>query len=487
MAVDDLRLHLRNEAEVRPDGDLVLYWMTAARRLRWNPALERAARHARDLDRPLLVLDDLRSGHRWDTDRHHRFVLDGMAEKRAWLADGPATYYPHVERQRGQADGLVEALADRAAVVVTDVYPCDVWPGIVKRLAGRLPVRLEAVDGCGLLPLVAGEKVYTTAFSFRALLQKALRPHLERMPKHNPLARVTLRRLGDLPEDIKTRWPPADEGLFAGEGLSDLPIDHAVPPVEAKGGEAAARRRLKRFVDERLTRYADGARHPDDRATSELSPYLRHGFISAHEVFHEVAKTQDGWTPEAMDASAGGSRGWWGMDENAEAFLDELVTWREIGANRCALTDDYDRYASLPRWARETLKAHADDARPETYTRDELDAGATGDRLWNAAQTQLRRDGVIHNYMRMLWGKKVLAWTSSPEEALETLLDFNNRYGIDGRDPNSYSGVFWCFGRYDRAWGPERPVFGKVRYMTSDSTARKLHLDEYLATYDPEG
>jgi deoxyribodipyrimidine photo-lyase len=171
------------------------------------------------------------------------------------------------------------------------------------------------------------------------------------------------------------------------------------------------------------------------------------------------------------------------MPPDAEAFLDQLITWRELGLNMCSQRQDYDQYASLPGWARQTLEQHASDRRPHRYTLEQLQEGATHDAIWNAAQTQLLREGRIHNYLRMLWGKKILEWTSSPREALEVMLQLNNRWALDGRDPNSYSGIFWVLGRYDRAFGPERPIFGKIRYMSSANTARKLPITDYMNRY----
>ena len=168
------------------------------------------------------------------------------------------------------------------------------------------------------------------------------------------------------------------------------------------------------------------------------------------------------------------------MSEPAEGFLDELVTWREIGFNMCWQCPDYDKYESLPPWARETLAEHADDRRPYVYSHEQLESAATHDRLCNAAQTQIRVEGKMHNYLRMLWGKKILEWTASPREALAVMIELNNRLAIDGRDPNSYSGIFWTLGRFDHAWGPERAIFGTVRYMSSDATKKKLELAAYL-------
>jgi deoxyribodipyrimidine photo-lyase len=160
--------------------------------------------------------------------------------------------------------------------------------------------------------------------------------------------------------------------------------------------------------------------------------------------------------------------------------LDQLVTWRELGLNFCSRRPDYDRYESLPEWARSTLDEHAADERPVIYSRGQLEGAQTHDAVWNAAQRQLLVEGRIQSYLRMLWGKKILEWSASPRDALETMLELNNKYALDGRDPSSYSGIFWCLGRYDRPWAPKRPIFGSIRFMSSASAQRKLKLREYL-------
>ncbi len=254
-------------------------------------------------------------------------------------------------------------------------------------------------------------------------------------------------------------------------------------PVKLRGGPGAAGRLLDRFLDGGLPRYAEDRNDPSLGGGSGLSPYLHFGHISTHQVFAAVADRED-WTPARLSSDTSGSRaGWWGMGASAEAFLDQIVTWRELGFNMAWQRDDTEKYGSLPGWAQETLAAHAGDERPYLYTARQLDAADTHDEVWNAAQRQLRQEGIIHNYMRMLWGKKILQWTPSPKKALAIMLDLNNRYALDGRDPNSASGIFWCLGRYDRPWGPERPVFGTVRYMTSDSTRRKFRLGPYLERF----
>jgi deoxyribodipyrimidine photo-lyase len=193
---------------------------------------------------------------------------------------------------------------------------------------------------------------------------------------------------------------------------------------------------------------------------------------------------REDWTPDRLAQKARGKReGWWGASAGAEAWLDEFITWRELGYNMSSHCADYDRYETLPDWSRATLEKHARDRRNPLYSLHQFAAAETHDPLWNAAQRQLLREGRIHNYLRMLWGKKILEWSATPRDAIAIMIELNNRYALDGRDPNSYSGIFWCLGRYDRPWGPERPIFGTVRYMSSENTRRKRHVADYLAKY----
>jgi deoxyribodipyrimidine photo-lyase len=269
------------------------------------------------------------------------------------------------------------------------------------------------------------------------------------------------------------------------EALAELPIDHTVPPVGVRGGSRAAAAALERFLDI-LPRYADEHAAPEAEVTSGLSPYLHFGHLSAHAVV-AAALAREGWTPRDLAPTASGAReGWWGTSAATESFLDELLTWRELGLHVCSRRKDFDRWESLPAWAQATLDAHAADRRAYRYSLKEFEEARTHDPLWNAAQRQLRREGTIHNTMRMLWGKKILEWTSSPREALAILIELNNKWALDGRDPNSYTGIFWVLGRHDRPWAPERPIFGVVRWMSSANMARKHRVRGYLARYAAE-
>jgi deoxyribodipyrimidine photo-lyase len=483
--VPALRLRDLNDRPIRSDGDYVLYWMVANRRLGWNFSLQRSAAWARELGKPLVILEALRCDYLWASDRFHRFVIQGMADNAAALRSKPVIYYPYLERRRGDGEGLLSALAEQACLVVSDDFPCFFLPRMLAAAARKLPVRLELVDSNGLLPMRVADRAFSRAFDFRRFLQKSLLPHLAEMPAVDPLAGIELPQLQRLPTKVLRRWPeekPDKLKIFA-DHLSDFDIDHSIGPALQTGGQQAAYAQMQLFLGERFRAYVNARSQPQQEGTSGLSSYLHFGHISAHEIFAAVAELER-WNPGNVASKPNGSaRGWWGMSDNAEGFLDELISWRELGYNMCWQRSDYDRYPSLPAWARATLAEHVSDKREFLYSLDEFEQSRTHDALWNAAQQQLVREGRMHNYLRMLWGKKILEWSASPQDALAVMIELNNKYAVDGRDPNSYSGIFWVLGRYDRPWGPERPVFGKIRYMSSENTARKVKVDGYIRKY----
>jgi deoxyribodipyrimidine photo-lyase len=476
------RISLANDRSVRPEGRFVVYWMIAARRPAWNFGLDRAMAWSIELGKPLVVLESLRVDYTFSYDRLHRFVIDGMADKARAFSGTPVVYLPYVEPAPGVGRGLIDRLAADAAVVVTDHFPCFFLPMAVAQTATRLTVRLETVDSNGLMPLAAVPQAYPAAVHLRRFMQGNLRAHLAHLPARKPDFSQLPPRLPELPAGVVEQWAPVSQALLDGSrsALAALPIDHDVPVVSLKGGTVAARKALQAFVAQRLASYHEHHSHPDDRGTSRLSPYLHFGHISSHEVFEAVMR-HERWNLGKLGPRPTGARaGWWGVNPGAEAFLDQLVTWRELGFNTCAKRPhEYDTYEGLPGWAQHTLSSHERDPRPWLYDRSTFERAATHDPLWNAAQLELREDGWMHNYMRMLWGKKILEWSASPREALETMIAIMNRWAIDGRDPNSYAGYTWTLGRYDRPW-PERPIYGVVRSMSSDSAARKLRLQRYL-------
>ena len=486
--VPKIRIRNVNEAPVRGNGDYVLYWMIASRRLHFNFALDRAMEHCGELKKPLVILEALRIGYPWASDRLHRFVLDGMADNAKTCKERGICYYPYVEPAPNAGKGLLLALAANACAVVTDEFPCFFLPRMVESAGMRLSVRLEAVDSNGLLPIHPCEHVAARAFDFRRYLQKELPRHLAEFPRADALRNAKMAAAPVLPGKLLKQWPVASYDLLSGDSaeLKSLRIDHDVPPVEMRGGRSNARTRMLDFIERKLVLYGEKRNQPELDVASGLSAYLHFGHISVHEVFAELAKREK-WKPEKVSLRATGSReGWWNMSAGAESFLDELITWREVGYNFSVHRKDYDRYESLPDWVKKTLGEHANDEREYLYSLEEFEHARTHDPLWNAAQMQLVREGIIHNYLRMLWGKKILQWSRTPQEAAEIMIHLNNKYALDGRDPNSYSGVFWVLGRYDRPWAPIRPVFGSIRYMSSENTARKVSVKNYIKKYAPD-
>ncbi|MEL6899061.1 MAG: deoxyribodipyrimidine photolyase, partial [Planctomycetota bacterium] len=302
---------------------------------------------------------------------------------------------------------------------------------------------------------------------------------------HDPLHNVDLPTLRSLPERFASHWQASDlDHLLCHDGLDHIPIDHDVKPSPIAGGHASAQQRLKKFLGGMIDVYDEDRNQPDLDGSSQLSAHLHFGHISAQQIVHELFEN-DSWTTDQMASQANGkNHSFWNASKGVEAYLDQILTWREIGFNMAwRHPDTYDRFDALPEWALKTIDEHAADDRPQIYSLQQFENAETHDELWNAAQRQLTSVGIIHNYMRMLWGKKILHWTASARDAFDIMVHLNNKYALDGRDPNSYSGIMWVLGRYDRAWGPEREIFGKLRYMTSDSTRKKVKLKKYLQRF----
>lgn len=406
LGFSSLRMEALNHRPINPEGDYVLYWMIAARRCSWNFALQRAVEAARQLGVGLIIFEPLRCDYPYASDRLHHFMLEGMAVNARSLKNKPVFYYPWVETQPDEGKGLLASLAENASLVVTDNFPTFFLSTMVKAAAEKIPVRLESIDGNGLLPMAAAERDYPTAFAFRRLLHQALPAFIDELPHADPLADCKLPKI-DPATKVLERWPTANlPALLAPGGLTHLPIDHGVCPAPVSGGSKAATTRLQTFLCEDLEHYAAERNVPDLDRTSRLSPWLHFGHISAHQIFSALA-TREKWTSNRLPLKPTGKRsGWWGMSESTEAFLDELVTWRELSYGFCHQRPDYADYAGLPEWARVTLEEHARDQRSPVYSLEELATASTHDPLWNAAQQQLLAEGRIHGYLRMLWGKR---------------------------------------------------------------------------------
>ncbi|MBS3821322.1 MAG: deoxyribodipyrimidine photolyase [Planctomycetes bacterium] len=433
------------------DGDYVLYWMQASHRAEHNDALDYAIDRANELSVPVVCGFGLTDDYPQANVRHYAFMLEGLAETARTLADrGVRLVVRH-----GSPPQVACELAGAAAMVVCDrgyLRHQEAW----RQRVAELDRRVVQVETDAVVPV----EVLSDHEEYAA---RTLRP------KHRKLWDEYL-RLNNSPPLAKRDSLAIDlGGLDMGDPdarLAELDVDRDVPrSVQYRGGLAEARRRLGDFVAQRLKDYDALRSDPSLDIESGMSPYLHFGQISPIE----VAKTV------AADARHG--------RDNIDSYLEELLIRRELAFNVVRFNADYDRYICLPDWARATLKKHRDDPREHVYTKAQLEAADTHDPYWNAAMREMVLTGKMHNYMRMYWGKKVLEWTTVPQTAYRWLLELNNRYFIDGRDPASYGNVAWIFGKHDRPWR-ERDVFGTVRYMSAGGLERKFDIDAYVRQID---
>jgi deoxyribodipyrimidine photo-lyase len=418
-----------------------------------NHSLIWAIRQANELNIPLVVYEGLKYYYPWASDRIHTFILEGVEEKRLTFEALRIRYVFYLQQNAGSPKNTVAALAKDAALIVTDDFPCFVIPEHNRRIAERAEIQVYAVDSNGIIPMSKFDKEEYAAYTIRPKINRLLEHYL--MPL--PAEAIKVGSIGlevDCPETIVTSDNIA-------QLVAECDIDHTVPPSTCyKGGSAAGRERLNKFIEEILPDYDKARSKPDRDGSSRLSAYLHFGFLSPMEIALAV---RDADAPQV----------------SIDAYLEELIVRRELSFNMTRHNENYDSLAALPTWVHKTMRDHAGDERPITYSLEQLEAGETHDELWNAAQREMVATGEMHNYVRMLWGKNVIAWSESYEIAFETLVHLNNKYCLDGRNPNSYAGILWCFGKHDRPW-MERPVFGTIRYMTSGSTGKKFDSKKYI-------
>jgi deoxyribodipyrimidine photo-lyase len=444
--VEPERIKVLNRApEVR--GDYVLYWMQQSQRAAQNPALEVAVAAANRLALPVLVCFGLTEKVPAATGRHYTFMLEGLAETAEALRRRGIGFVI----RRGLPPRIAADLARHAALVVCDhgyLRRQKQWRAALAAEVGR---RVLSVEADVVVPV---DLVSSKAEIGARTLRRKLLPHRDGF-----LVRLREQRPRVAAERLKQR---SDVDLSDVSGVvASLRVDRSGPATaEFRGGTRAARQRLRTFTRGSLPGY-HGARVSLIRARiSRLSPYLHFGQISPVEIALTVA--------HACAAASDRAK-----------FLEELVVRRELAANFVNASPDYSRYEGLPSWARRTLAAHAHDRREHIYDYDQLAGAATHDPYWNAAMSEMRRTGFLHNHLRMYWGKKVLEWSASPEEGYQVLLRLNNTYFLDGRDANSFANVGWVFGLHDRPW-PGRPVFGNVRYMNAAGLRRKTDIEDYV-------
>jgi len=483
------RVRNANSRPLNQSGEYILYWMQAFRRLASNHSLDFAIELSKSLKKPLVVYEGLRKDYPWNSERIHKFVIEGMCDNALDAKNLNIPYWCFVETDENPARGLIKKISENAVAIVTDDFPCFIIPEQIQKLASKVNCAVYAIDGNGIIPLkLYGEfanaarivrirmhKLFSDAYCFKAK-QIYTSSDLKDLPRKKNFFNPPFHAFTGKQEDI----PKIIQNITFHNKVESYPL--------VRGGRKAGLEILRNFVDLKLKNYANERsipNSPEKTAASLLSPYLHFGHVSAEEVVTYVLDSSvegEKWTPEFLDFGQQGKRVFFfSKKDYINSYLDELITWRDTGYQWFWQKSEFRKGVSdLPNWALENFAKHRNDRREYSYSIDQLRYGMTHDPIWNAAQHELRITGRMHNYMRMLWGKKVIEWSSSIEEAFSILEEFNNLYAYDGRNPNSYTGILWCFGMFDRPWFPERNVFGNVRYMSSDSIYKKFKMDSYL-------
>ena len=441
------RARVRPLNQARPSPGPVIYWMSRDQRVRDNWALLYAQELALSRGQPLGVVFCLAPAFLGATRRQYAFMLKGLREVAEDLADLNLRFFLLTGEPGRELPGLVANY--RVGAVVSDFSPLRLVRGWKTAVAEGIGVSLEEVDAHNVVPCwLASPKVEYGAYTMRPKLKKLLPEFLEDFP---PLARHPVGWEGERPA---IPW----DHLTA-----TVAMDTTVPEVTwIAPGERQARAVLDHFLEQKLPSYGERRNNPTQGGQSDLSPYLHFGHLAAQRVALEVGDRP-------------------GHDSSREAFLEELIVRRELADNFCFYQPLYDTFAGFPAWAQKTLNQHRRDRREQIYTAAALESGRTHDELWNAAQRQMVQRGKMHGYMRMYWAKKILEWTASPQEAQAVAIYLNDRYELDGRDPNGYAGIAWSIGGvHDRAWF-ERPIFGKIRYMSYNGCRSKFKVEAYLA------
>jgi deoxyribodipyrimidine photo-lyase len=446
--VSDPRLTVRRAGTPDPDGSCVVYWMQRAQRALDNPALTSAIHSANCLGKPVVVYFQLLPRAHHANLRHYQFLVEGLSDIAAELQRRKiglvVRRYPN--------HGLLRFCAEvRPCLIISDENPLMEAERAKTRLAAKIGLPFWTVDADVIVPAKLLGKEHYAARTIRPKIHALLPQYLQKV--ENPPVRFPWRA----PSQVLSLAPTLTL-------LDQFPVDRAVAPsAYFHGGSGAAQRALERFLRHRLKGYVTRRNKPDIDGTSQLSPYLHFGHIGVHKVAMAVNKA---------DAPA----------EDRQAFLEELIVRRELAVNFVRFNRDYESFDACEPWADVTHRKHAQDQRQFLYSEKQLENAETHDPLWNAAQKQMVLTGWMHGYLRMYWAKKILEWTESPQAAYQIAVGLNDRYELDGRDPNGYAGIAWAIvGKHDRAWGPERPVYGKIRYMSYASTSRKFDSKSYIA------
>lgn len=435
-------------------GDFVIYWMRNAVRTDENPALDVARLLAAQLSCPLLIYHAISEHYAFASDRHHTFMLEGARDVQNEFHAMGISYAFHLATPGDREPHLVE-LAKQAKYLVTELMPVDPARRFLRALKNQVNTPVISVDTACVAPMPLISKPFVRAFKFRSATKKIFAERLTRAwPKLDvsdqpfPLDTLPFR-----PIDLQTESIP--------ELVAQCEIDHSVGAVvDSIGGSRAGYQRWERFKEKDLRGYAKKRNNALVDGVSRMSPYLHYGMVSPLRIAREAAN---------MDHAG------------AEKYLDELLIWRELAYAFCYHRVDHDQWSAIPEWAQETLQKHSKDLREQELSWETLARGETGDRLWDAAQKSLLMQGELHNNVRMTWGKAILNWQSTPQVALQMIIDLNHRYALDGRDPASYGGILWCLGQFDRPFEPPTHVLGTVRPRPTSQHASRLDPEKFLA------
>lgn len=442
----DPRVTVRRGGTPESGGKCVVYWMQRAQRGIDNPALDVAIQTANALRKPVVVFFAPVLFYPHANLRHYRFLNEGIPDIAAALAKRNVGF---VLRRYPNHSLLKFCEEVKPALVIGDENPLREPERWRATAAEKLRVPFWTVDADVIVPAMLLGKAQYAAHIIRPRLQDHLRRFLSR--PQNPRAAIAWKK------------SPGLQSLDARTDITEAwKLDRSVSPVSGwRGGTDEAIRLLKEFIHKKLRDYRMRRNHPEADYTSRLSPYLHFGHISPLTVALAVRNSR---VPKA----------------EKEAFLNQIIVWRELAVNLVRFNSNYDNFECAESWAHRTLAKHARDIRPLIYSEAQLENAETHDPLWNAAQMQMVNTGWMHNYMRMYWAKKILEWSRSPAEAHQTAVRLNDKYELDGRDPNGYAGIAWAIvGKFDRPWF-ERPIFGQIRYMSAASTGRKFDIKRYI-------
>lgn len=442
------RVKALNDRKFNKNGKFVIYWMSQSHRANFNHSLEFAIDLSNAYRKPLLVYFPITDRYKYSNARYYKFMLDGILEAKKSIEERGIKFV--IEKVDDIKQRVVEISRDAFALITDKAY-LKFYRRLNQYVADKLDIPVYEVESDVCVPVeIASDRLEPYAFSFRKKIYSIIDAFI-----------VELK-----PREVKIKSVGLDFGIGeltlrdSLEILDILNIDKSVSLSPFVGGYSQARKYLEEFIERKLHKYKDFRSHPELDYQSNLSPYLHFGQISPIEVVLEVLSK-------------------YGKDENVDSFLNELIVWRELARNFCYYNPNYNHYEGIPDWAKETLEEHKKDRREYIYTLEELESAKTHDEYWNSAQLELLKTGKMHNYMRMYWCKKIIEWTDDPKKAFDIACYLNDKYELDGRDPNGYAGISWCFGTHDRPW-KERKIFGKVRYMSASGLEAKFDIKKYV-------